>query len=92
MVIPKIVIPGLCPIHFTCTTTFAGQTNVEHYTRSIVIPKIVIPGFCPIHFTATFAGQTIVDHYTGNIVIPKIVKPDFHCITLKSYLSAAYYF
>ena len=39
----KIVIPRFCPIHFTIT--FAGQTNVDRYTRNIVIPKIVKPGF-----------------------------------------------
>ena len=39
----RAVIPGFCPIHFT--TIFAGQTNVDRYTRNIVIPKIVKPEF-----------------------------------------------
>ena len=43
IVIPKIVIPGFCPIHFN--ETFAGQTIVDRYTGNIVIPKIVKPGF-----------------------------------------------
>ena len=33
----------VCPIHFTIT--FAGQTNVDHYTVNIVIPEIIKPGF-----------------------------------------------
>ena len=36
IVIPKIVIPGFCPIHFN--TNFAGQTNVDRYTGNVVKP------------------------------------------------------
>ena len=44
---PKIVIPGFCPIHFTIT--FARQTNKDRYFENIVIPKIVKPGV-PLYF------------------------------------------
>ena len=37
--IPKIVISGFCPTHFTLT--FAGQTIVDRYTGNIVKPKVV---------------------------------------------------
>ena len=43
IIIPKIVKPGFCAIHFTIT--FAGQTNVDRYTGNIVIPKIAKSGF-----------------------------------------------
>ena len=43
IVIPWIVKPGFCSIHFT--VTLAGLKNVNRYIGNIVISKIVISGF-----------------------------------------------
>ena len=43
IVIPRIVKPGFCSIHFTVTLT--GLKNVNRYIGNIVLLKIVISGF-----------------------------------------------
>ena len=43
IVIPWIVKPGFCSIHYT--VTLAGLKNVNHYIRNIVLSKIVISGY-----------------------------------------------
>ena len=40
IVIPWIVNPGFCSIHYTIT--LAGLKNVNHYNGNIVLSKIVI--------------------------------------------------
>ena len=46
IVIPWIVKPGFCSIHFT--VTLAGLKNVNRYVGNIVLAKIVILGICCI--------------------------------------------
>ena len=49
IVIPWIVKPGFCSIHFT--VTLAGLKNVNCYIGNIVLMKIVISGFHCIMFS-----------------------------------------
>ena len=49
IVIPWIVKPGFCSIHYT--VTLAGLKNVNRYIGNIVLSKIVISGFhCMYNF------------------------------------------
>ena len=43
IIIPWIVKPGICSIHYT--VTLARLKNVNHYIGNIVLSKIVISGF-----------------------------------------------
>ena len=57
IVIPQIVKPGFCSIHFT--VTLAGLKNINRCIGNIVLSKIVISGFHCMYTLVTLQGEII---------------------------------
>ena len=57
IVIPRIVKPGFCSIHYTAT--LAGLQNVNRYIGNIVLSKVIISGFhcITIEYSCQFCSE-----------------------------------